>query len=149
VQDSMIVRRRDSRAKLTGDVDRLVLGESADAAQQSRQILSIDILHANKGNTVGFSDVENAADVGVGDLASNANFAVKAGERGSVLHQLLRQELQGHVLIELEVLGAIDLTHAAAPDQRNDTIAICEQRTGKNSPALSPNRGRRESARWI
>ena len=71
------------------------------------------------------------------DIASDAHFAMKARQRRAVLDELLRQELQGNVLIEFQVLGAIDLAHASAPNERDDAVAVGEKRPGKNAAALS------------
>src|SRR6266481_1045327 len=49
------------------------------------------------------------------DLTCNANFAVEACQRSSILYQLFRQELQRYILIELEIFRAIDLPMPPRP----------------------------------
>src|SRR4030095_9693995 len=49
---------------------------------------------------------------------------------GSLVRSESSQELQRNRLSELEVVGAIDLAHTAAPEASNDTKAIGEQRPG-------------------
>ena len=49
-------------------------------------------------------------------------FARKPGEAIRVEREELRQDLDRDVTIELRVVGAIHLTHAARAKQRNDLI---------------------------
>src|SRR5580765_3778927 len=131
----------ETGAELTRHIDSFIFRQAADAAEECREILAVDVFHADKRNAVGFANVENTADVGVRDLTSDAHFAVETRQRSSVLHKLFRQEFQRYVLIELEVLRAIDFAHAATADKRDNAIAISEQSAGKNASALRAQRG--------
>jgi hypothetical protein len=62
----------------------------------------------------GFGDVVDAADVGVGYLAGYSDFVQEAVQAGLVLFEFGGEELEGDRLAELEVVGSIDLAHAAA-----------------------------------
>jgi len=44
-QDPLLVSRRETGAHLPGDLDRLVLREPADPAQQRGQVLAVHVLH--------------------------------------------------------------------------------------------------------
>lgn len=60
--------------ELTGDLESFVDREAADAAQEARQILAVDVLHAQEALAVDLADVENPANIGMGDLACQADF---------------------------------------------------------------------------
>ena len=45
MQHAALVRRREAGAELPRDLDRLVLRQPADAPQQRRQVLAVDVLH--------------------------------------------------------------------------------------------------------
>src|SRR5689334_17504650 len=60
VQDPLFVRGLQPGANLMGDFRRLVFGEAADAKEQRRQVLAIDILHRQEYGLAGFSDIEYA-----------------------------------------------------------------------------------------
>ena len=65
-----VVGRGQTGAELPRDLHRLVLRQAADAAQQRRQVLAVDVLHREEVLAVDLADVVDAADVGVGDLAA-------------------------------------------------------------------------------
>ena len=46
------------------------------------------------------------------------------------------QELQGDLLAELEVVGAIDLAHAALAEPADDAVAVVEQRARLEAPVV-------------
>jgi hypothetical protein len=62
--------------------------------------------------TIDLTDVIDAANVSVTHLARHSHFAMKASERGSVAQVRLGQKLQRNWLTQLQVVSAIDLTHA-------------------------------------
>jgi hypothetical protein len=64
----------------------------------------------------------SAADVGVRDLARHPHFGVQLHQSRGIAIDRLGQELQRDRLSELQVIGAIDLAHTAAPEQRYDAI---------------------------
>jgi len=140
MQHAVIVRHGDSGAQLARDLDGLVLREASDAAQERSEVLAIDILHADEGHPVRLADVEDAADVGMRDLARDAHLAMETRECDAIQHELFRQEFQGDVLVEFQVFGAIDLAHPAASDERDDAISVGEERAGKDASALGTER---------
>ena len=52
----------------------------------------------------------------------------------------LGQELQRDRLPELQVVGAVDLAHAAAPDEADDAVALDEERAGVEARAVADRR---------
>ena len=72
------------------------------------------------------------------------NCARRAGSRIEVVGQ----ELQRDGLAELEIVGAVDLAHAAAAERRDDAEAAGEERAGGEAPpAGAAGRGQRERSR--
>ena len=65
VDDASLVRRRETGADFPGDLERLIRGQSADALQERREVLSIDEFHRDEGQPFGLPDVIHAADVRV------------------------------------------------------------------------------------
>jgi hypothetical protein len=56
----------------------------------------------------------------VGHLTRHPDFGVELRQACGVLVDVRGQELERHGLAEREVVGAIDLPHAAFPEQRHD-----------------------------
>ena len=110
--------------------------------QQRRQILAIHILHGDERHALGLADVVDAADIGMRDLAGDADFAVKALQQVLVLRGFLGQELQRHGLAQREVGGAIDFAHAAAAQQSDDAVASAQQRAGEEAAFVDVGRRR-------
>mgnify|MGYP001816080649 CR=1 FL=1 len=74
------------------------------------------------------ADIVDTADVGVGHLERTSHLVEKALEAIAILIHFARQKLERHRLPELEVVGAIDLTHAAAAEQPDNTISPIDNR---------------------
>jgi len=100
VQDALFVSGLNAGAELPRDLHRLVSGQTADAAQQRREILAVDVLHREVVLAVGLADVENAADVGVGYLARGANFGEETVQPAFVVFEPRRQKLERDGLAE-------------------------------------------------
>jgi hypothetical protein len=64
MEHAALMRGREARADLTRDFDRLVLGKAADASQQRREILAVDVLHREEELAINLADVA-CGDVGV------------------------------------------------------------------------------------
>jgi hypothetical protein len=115
VQHPLLVGRRQAGAKLLGNLQPLVHGQSADAAQQSLQVLAVDVLHRQEMLAAHLVDIVNPANVGMRDLPGQAHLAQEHLEPPRALRDLVRQEFEGHRMAELQIVGAIDLSHAAPP----------------------------------
>ena len=95
----------------------------------------------------GFADVVHAAHVRMGDLPREPNFLVEARQPVGAMGDLLRQELESDGLAELQVVGAIDLAHAAAAQQADDAVAAGEHRAGNELRAVERVRRRQPIGR--
>ncbi len=60
-----VVRGREAGADLTRQLDRAVLREAADAAEQRREIFPVHVLHREERVPLEALDVVHAADVGM------------------------------------------------------------------------------------
>ena len=129
VNDAAVVRRREARAELPRDVDGLVRGEPADAPDQRGEVLAVDVLHREEAAAVRLADVVHAADVRVRHLPRDAELVVElreAGRRGAADWQ----KLQRNRLVEREIVGPVDFTHAAPAEERDQPIASGDNRAG-------------------
>ena len=81
MQHALVVRGGQTRAELARDLQRLIGGQPADAAQQRAEIFAIDVFHGKKRLAVDFADVVDAADIGMRDLARDAHFVVEARQQ--------------------------------------------------------------------
>jgi hypothetical protein len=133
VQNSLCMSRGEACAQLACDFDGLVGGQAANAPQERSEVFAIDILHRKIKLAVDFAEIVDAADIGVRDLARDANFIVKTGADGRIVRGNFRQKLERDFLAQREVVSAIDLAHTAAAKQRDNSIAIGEQRTGQEA----------------
>ena len=130
MQDFLLVRRCNTRADLPSDLDSLVLGESSDPAQQRRQILAVDVLHRKVMQTADLADVEDATDVGVRYLPGDPDLVEEPVQAFLVPLEFFGKELERHGLTQFQILGAVNLAHAAAAEQSDDPVALVQHRTG-------------------
>jgi len=137
VQHAALVRGGHAGTELARDLDRFVLRNAADPAEQRREVLAVDVLHREKPPAVGVAEIVEAADVLVRHLARDAQLVVELREPRRIGGGALGQELQRDRLIEREVVGAVDLAHAAAPQQADDAEAAGEHHARGKSAALA------------
>ena len=90
VEHAALVRGGDAGAELARELDRLVLRDAADAAEQRRQVLAVDVLHREEAAAVGVAEVVEPADVLVRDLPRDAQLVVKLREPAVVGRQRRR-----------------------------------------------------------
>jgi len=124
VKDAVLVRGGETCAKLACDLEALVGGQPANAPEQGGKIFSIHVFHGEKNAAVGFTDVEDPADVGMRDLAGKTHFGVEALQSIFIPGKRYREELERNGLAEFQIIGAVNLAHAAFADKRDDTVAL-------------------------
>jgi hypothetical protein len=140
VDDAAVVGGGESGAEFAGGFEGLVGGEAADAGEEAGEVLAVHVLHGDKGRAFDFADVVDAADVGVGDEAGDADFAVEAFEEALVAAGFLGEEFEGDGLAEGEVGSAVDFAHAAAAEEGDDAVASAEEGAGDEA-AFVPGGG--------
>ncbi len=136
VQDLALVCGRETGAELAGELERLVRWQPADAPQQRREILAVDVFHREEVLAAGFRDVVHAADVRMRDLPRQPDFLMEARQPVGAMRELLRQELQRDRLSELQVVRTIHLAHATAAQQSDDAVAAGQHRAGNELRAV-------------
>ena len=136
MDDAAVVGGGQAGAELAGGFERLVGREAPDAGEERCQVLAIDVFHGDERHAVDLADVEDAADVGVGNQPRDANLAVKALEEARVAGGLLGEEFESDGLAEGEVGGAVDFAHAAASEESDDAIAAAQQGAGNEAPLV-------------
>jgi hypothetical protein len=62
----------------------------------------------------------------MGYAPRQSDFVAKAGDGVRIGHHRGGQELEGDLLAEREVVGAIDFAHSAAAEQSDDPVPVGE-----------------------
>ena len=89
MDDAAIVRGGEPGADLPRELDRAVLREAADAAEQRREILAVHVFHREERVALEFADVVDAADVRVRHLPRHPHFGVELRQaRGIAIDRL-------------------------------------------------------------
>ena len=87
MQHAALVRRGDAGAQLPRDLDRFVVRQAADPAEQRGQILAVDVLHRDELAAIGLAEIVEAADVLVRYLTRDPQLVVELREPGCVVRR--------------------------------------------------------------
>ncbi len=136
VDHAALVRGGEPGADLTRDLERAILRKAADAPQQRREIFAVDVLHRQEGAAVELVDVIDAADVRVRHLPRHAHFGVELRQPRRIAIDVRGKELQRDGLPELQIVGAVDLAHAAAAAPLDDPVAPAQERAGREAAVV-------------
>jgi hypothetical protein len=105
-------------------------GRQRSSVQPARQRLARQELHrgerdrrSRRGRLV-VEEIENPAAVGMGHLPRQKRLALEPRDGALILGDLRSDRLERDVLVQLQILGLAQLTHAAAGDEADDTEAI-------------------------
>ena len=85
VQYALIMGSPQTGAQLTGNLDRLVAAEPADAAQQRGEVFAIDVFHRDEDFPFRLADVIDARHVGMRYSASQPNLVSIAKQPGCIV----------------------------------------------------------------
>ena len=127
--------RGEPRTQTAPDLDSFIRRQPPDAAQQRPQVLAVHEFHGDELLAIRFADVVHATNAGVRNLARNAHFAVEPVERYFVVRYGFGQKLQRYRLAQFEIIGAIDLAHAALSEDADDAVTL-GQKHARRKPAL-------------
>lgn len=72
------------------------------------------------------ANVVDAADIRMRDLSSDTHFGKESLQPHRMIGKRAREEFQRNRLAQLQIVGAIDFAHSAAPEQADDSIATRE-----------------------
>jgi len=112
------------------------LGERQWAfAQAFSESLAFEVLHHQVIDAVLAADIVESADVRMRERGDRARFAFKSHAPVSVFGQFRREHFDRDRAIEARVAGAIDLSHAAGADRRDDFVGT-EPRSAGESHAI-------------
>ena len=75
---------------------------------------------------VDVSKIVDAADVRVRHLPRHPDFLPQLRQPRRIALDISRKKLQRHRLLEREIVGEVDLTHAAPPEPPHDPIAAAK-----------------------
>ena len=75
VQNAVFVGGAQTGANLPGNLKSFFTGRTAHPSQDRGQIFAVDVFHGEEVLSVEMTDVEDAADIGMRDLASETNLA--------------------------------------------------------------------------
>ena len=93
MNDAAFVGRGQTGTDLPRDFRGLVWRNPTNPADHRSKIFAINILHGQEESSVGFADVEHAADVGMRNLPGRAYFSVKPRERRGILGKRIGKKL--------------------------------------------------------
>ncbi len=140
MENAALVGSGEPRAKLARDVESLIHGKPADPADETTEILAVDVLHGKEVQAIDLAEIVDAADVGVSHLTGEADFVAETLDGGFVVRQGFGKELEGDGLIEREIVGAIDLAHAAAAEHGDDAVAARQHISRRESAVARSSR---------
>ena len=88
--------------------------------------------------------VVHAADIGMRDLSRDADLIPESSQRRLAVMRR-SQELQRDSLVENQVEGFVDLTHASVSEQLKNAVASGEHRASRETPFFGCARRRRRT----
>ena len=89
MNDAAVVGGGEPGAEFARCLDGLIGGQTSDAQEEGREVLSVHVLHGDEGHAFDLADIVDAAHIGMGDEARHAHFAVEAFEQALIARRLL------------------------------------------------------------
>src|SRR5262249_2329078 len=89
---------------------------------QLAERLSFEQLHRQEGLPGVLAELVYGTDVRVLERGCRARLTLEAAERRRVPGKLLREEFQGYLTPQLDVLGTVDRTHATGVDAAQNPV---------------------------
>ena len=123
VQDPLLVRGAERVGEPLAVLDDLVDRQRLAAGEAGAQAHPVHQLHHQPRHAVLLVGGEHRGDVGMQQPRRRARLAQEAPREVRQRHHLRLGSLERHQPPELDVVGAIDDPHAAAPDLRDDDVA--------------------------
>ena len=123
MKDAPLVRGRHASEQLPGDVECLVGWQPADAPQEGFECFAVHVFHRQVMPALGFADVVDTAHIRVRDPTGETHFAGEALECLPAACAVEGHQLKRDRLSQLQIVGAIHLSHGAAAEQADDAVA--------------------------
>ena len=121
VDDALLVGGLERLGDLGRDLQGLVDRELAPL-QPLGEVLAFDELQRQEGRALGLLESVDRGDVRVVEGGEKLGLPLEPGQPLGILGDLARQDLDGHVAVEVRVGGAVDLAHAPGAQRRRDAI---------------------------
>jgi hypothetical protein len=138
VHDSACVGLGHGRASLHDPIDGLGIGQRALVFERHREVVALEELHDDEGQTGGgFANVGDANDVRRGQLGGGAGLALEAHDGIGVLEGLGQKELEGDALAEFRVPRLVHDAHAALADLAEQLVLAVDVVAGLRPKGLA------------
>ena len=121
MHDAFVVRRLQPIGNIARDAQRFRRGQRTICETRLKRF-ALDELHRNATRAIRFLEAVDLRDVAVVQRCEDARLALEAREAVGIGGDFDRKELQRDVAIELGVMRAIDLAHAACADRLTNVI---------------------------
>ncbi len=121
MDDPLLVRGRQGIGQGDGDLEDPLQGH-AGRGDQLGEPLALDQLHGEEADTLGLLDRVDRDDVGMIQRGQGLGLPLEAVEPLRICGQLGRQHLQGHLAVEAQILGTINLAHTARTELFQDPV---------------------------
>ena len=129
VDDARLVDGREAAAELLGDLQAGRERERALLVEDVAQRRARHVLHREEAEPVGLAEIVRAHDVPVRDLAREPDLLLeRLTDRGALVERLGQEDLDGDLVVELPVEGAVHRAHAALAERAEDLVAPGEDR---------------------
>ncbi len=127
VHDALVVGALERPGDLQRDLQSLV-ERNRPGIQALVQVLALHHLHDEKPRALGLLDAVDRGDVRVFELGEHLGFALEPHHLVGVADEMRGQNLDRHLALEVLVVGAEDLAHAAFAELRGDPV-VTQART--------------------
>ena len=121
MDDPLFVRRFECLGDLFRDRQRLVAGDRS-TEKPIRKILPLDQFHRERADVPGLFEAVNVRDVRVVQRGQRLRFARETRHAPRIIRERIGEDLERHVTIELRIVRAIYLPHAAGTEYTNDFV---------------------------
>src|SRR5262245_35172269 len=123
MDNSRLMRRRERRGDLNGDIKR-GYRRHPSVSQNLPQSHSLYEFSGDEMGRIEIADLIDGDDVGVVERAGGSGLLLEPEQTLIVFGALFEQQLERDLSFEPRVEGQIDLPHPAGAERRNDLIAV-------------------------
>ena len=141
VDDPAAMGRGESGGEVPGDTKGLGRVEGA-AGEAPGERLALEQFHDEEGKTLVLADVEQGADVRVGEARHRPGLPLETLALEGVRRDQRVHELDGHLAVEPGVARTVDLAHPAGAERADDLVGAHPRPGGEfHAPGHSPTDG--------
>src|SRR5215471_13815710 len=123
MDDSGLVRRREGRSDLNGDVER-GYHRHLPFDQNLSQRQPLDEFGGDEMRRAVIADLVNGDDVRVVERAGRPGLLLEPEQSLIVLRSFVEQQLERYLSFQPHVAGQINLSHSAGANRRNDLVSV-------------------------